>query len=91
MKLKSVAGILISAVLTLNAGCGEVDEASRQKQAKALLVSMRRSIDLNGPKIPDVEVGEQAPFTIGVDVEGKTIALDGYEGRVILLSFWGGG
>ncbi len=92
MKMQFVKRILIVGVLlTLSAGCGEIDEAARQKQARAMLVSLRRSVDLNGPMIPDVEVGDPAPVTVGVDVQGERIALADYSGQVILLSFWGGG
>jgi len=53
---------------------------------------MRNSwpVDVNGPELPNVRVGEKAPKTMGVDIEGEKIDLDDHQGQVILLSFWGG-
>jgi len=72
-------------------GCGPVDEEARQRQARAMLESMRRSVDLNGPLVPDVVAGDPMPETLGFDFQGKSIDLAAHSGNVILLSFWGGG
>ena len=89
---KYVSSILaIGMCLTLISGCGNVDELARQKQAKSMLDSFRKNVDLNGRRIPDVEVGQNAPATAGIDVEGQTINLSDHSGKTILLTFWGGG
>ncbi len=92
MKINSTKLVGIFAIyLVVLAGCGPVDEQARRKQAQKMLAGLRLSVDLNGTAIPDVEVGERMLETTGNDVNGKPINLSDYRGRVILLSFWGGG
>jgi len=51
---KYVSSILaIGMCLTLISGCGNVDELARRKQAKSMLASFRKNVDLNGRRIPD--------------------------------------
>lgn len=87
---KQLVGILAFYLLVI-AGCGPVDEEARRKHAQKMLADLRLSIDLNGTHIPDVEVGDQMPKTTGNDVNGQPINLSDYCGKVLLLSFWGGG
>ena len=71
-------------------GCGQ-DDVARHKQSMALLELLRGSVDLNGMTTPDVVVGQQMPETVGADIDGQAIDLRDQQGKVILLSFWGGG
>ena len=71
-------------------GCGQ-DDVARHKQSMALLESLRQGVDLNGATTPDVVAGQQMPKTVGADIDGQKIDLLDHQGKVILLSFWGGG
>ena len=85
-----IYGAMFFFCISLNLGCGPVDEAARRELSLKSLRRLRNSVDVNGPELPNVRVGEKAPKTIGVDIEGEKIDLDDHQGRVILLSFWGG-
>lgn len=59
---------------------------------RLLVVPVALSLFVVGCEPPPVEgkaVGNISPDVIGVDVDGKTIKLSDYKGKVVLLSFWG--
>ena len=87
-----IYGAILFFCISLNFGCdrGPVDETARRELAQQSLRQMRKLVDLNGPELPNIRVGEKATKTIGVDIEGEKIDLDDHQGQVILLSFWGG-
>ena len=87
-----IYGVIFLFCISLNLGCdrGPVDESARREHALKSLRGLRKMVDVNGPEMPNVRVGEKAPKTMGVDIEGEKIDLDDHQGQVILLSFWGG-
>lgn len=77
MTIEFFKGVAISFFLALLISCNSSDEPNQKKAAQAAQVESE-------PDTP-AEYVEQATFT---DLEGDTVSISKYKGKVILIDFW---
>lgn len=79
MKLKTIIQCITLALLTLLSGCSQ--EASEQQGASEKVNSGAATQDLSNQR----EIIANATFT---DLDGNTVSLDQFEGKLVLIDFW---
>lgn len=78
--------MLVPAVLAAIAlaGCSGAETSSFGSKGTVPQASVQQKV-----KVVDPAEREPAPEVKGTTLEGKTLTLDSYEGKVVLLNFWG--